>query len=203
VPTPAPPQPAGAPRTASPTLTRSSPSAHCRTPPARTCAGTAFSAQEPHERIKWVEFSFRSSPFLTADAVGIAGRARSRAAPRPPWRPPPLLPPPASSDLADPGHELHPAPQPPNKRRNGRVGRQCSSRGDEIALCGVCRTVLRRPGSRRHAAESDERACVRRGKSGVEEERTREQHCVSGVGGGGGGGLDSPHWWPAAEERRS
>uniref|UniRef100_A0A804MBA3 Uncharacterized protein n=1 Tax=Zea mays TaxID=4577 RepID=A0A804MBA3_MAIZE len=51
-----------------------------------------------------------------------------------------------------------PPPQPPKKRRNGRVGRQCSSRGDRIAACGVCRTVLRRPGSRRHAAESDEHA---------------------------------------------
>jgi hypothetical protein len=29
------------------------------------------------------------------------------------------------------------------------------------------------------------RACVRRGKSGVEEERTREHHCVFGVFGGG------------------
>lgn len=72
-----------------------------------------------------------------------------------------------------------PPPQPPKKRRNGRVGRQCSSRGDRIADCGVCRTVLRRPGSRRHAAESDEHACVRRGKSGVEEERTREYHCAA------------------------
>jgi hypothetical protein len=66
------------------------------------------------------------------------------------------------------------------------VGRQCSSRGDKIAACafgGVCRTVLRRPGSRRRVAESDERAraCLRRGVSGVEEGRTREQHhCVFG-----------------------
>jgi hypothetical protein len=28
----------------------------------------------------------------------------------------------------------------------------------------------------------------------VEEERTREHHCVFGVF-GGGGGLYSPHWW--------
>ena len=136
-------------------------------------------AQEPHERIKWVEFCFLASRFLTADAEGRAGRARSRAARGPPWRPPPLLLPPTFSDLADPGHELLPPPQPPKKRRNGRVGRQCSSRGDRIADCGVCRTVLRRPGSRRHAAESDEHACVRRGKSGVEEERTREYHCAA------------------------